>query len=91
MDTTTNQKSVSAMGGTLEEACDCGGTYGGRRFATFAANEALQNTTIKQALGTSHMCSLIVIPVLRVEARELCLPPPPPLMTQRLVTPNKCQ
>ena len=88
MDTTTNQKSVSAMGGTLEEAFDCGMNMqwgrgrGGIDWGSIAdmaiRGVPLQNTTIKQALGTSRMCSLIATrALLRVEARELCLPPPP--------------
>jgi hypothetical protein len=57
MDTTTNQKLVSAVGGTLEEACDCGGTHGGGAFRNHlaAANEGTKNIKIKIGWTTDAM------------------------------------
>ena len=88
MDTTTNQKLVSAMGGTLEEACNCGTNVqwgrgrGGIDWGSIAdmaiRGVPLQNTTIKQALGTLHMCSLIATRAFAGWKHTSCACPPPP-------------
>ncbi len=98
MDTTTNQKLVSAMGGTLKEACNCGTNVqwwrgrGGIDWGSIAdmaiRGVPLQNTTIKQALGTLHMCYLIVTRSFVGGSTQAVPAPPPPLWLNVLFLPT---